>query len=106
MIKLGEKEHPIRLSNGAFTIYEDITGKDPWEALSNIKELKRPRSIQALVYGGIKMGYLYREESCPLTFEEVGNLMDVRKLQEFLLVAMESLKVDGDVETEKKKTDI
>ena len=101
-IKLGDeskgyKEYPLRLSTGAFTIFEEKTGLDAFTALSDGKILAKARNMQALIYGGIKMGYLWNEEECPLSFDQVGNLLDVRDMGRYISLALESMRVDEQV---------
>jgi len=102
--KGGHKDHPIRLSTGAFTIFEQKTGLPAFITLSKGELLESSNNMQALIYGGIKMGYLWNDEECPLSFDEVGNLMDVRGIAKYLESAMESIIVDEDIEIEEKKT--
>lgn len=100
-IRLGGKDHPIRLSTGAFTIFEEYTGLDAFEALSKPGNLKRAKNIQSLIYGGVKMGYLFNNEPCPLSFEEVGNLMDIRAIDTYITAALSVYKVDEEIEEKK-----
>lgn len=102
-IRLGKVDHPVRLSNGAFTIFQEKTDLDPFVILSNGKELRKPKNMQALIYGGIKMGYLWNNEPCPLSFDQVGNLMDIRSLDKYMMAALESIPVDDEIEVDEKK---
>lgn len=99
--KEGHKEYPIRLSTGAFTIFEQITGLPSFETLGDGELLKKTTNMQALIYGGIKMAYMWNEEEFPLTFEGVGNIMDLRLMPEYIKTALASMPIDESLEEKK-----
>lgn len=106
-INLDGVKHPIKFTINALVDLEEILGENPLPLLAS-PDVNKPSVMRAVAYCGIKGGYDFKKEECPVTLEDIGNIMTFETMGDVVDVFAKDMDMDTGkklevVEKEKEK---